>query len=269
MSEAGHFLSPGRAIKSISSLYSAPFLSHTPKTVAIVSRRKDFTMVNTILVYTYSIFLLSVLAVSIAATTTQLAIHGWLSVHITKQSCSRTPRSLISISTADGKWHGKWNCDYLLSLQDLQLEDLIEDEQKDAEVSISLCIQKHASFGFSVDGRILTSFTRKCSNCSSPFCREIDTNFNVWVLPSNKDNGAIQLPEIGGDDPSVIYVKPGYEANLDSLIQDTIRLTTSVKDICSESCEKSEFTLQYIGGQNAASIDKRWSRLLELKKAAL
>eukprot|EP00257_Ricinus_communis_P027804 XP_025015218.1 large ribosomal RNA subunit accumulation protein YCED homolog 2, chloroplastic isoform X4 [Ricinus communis] len=232
MSEAGHFLSPGRAIKSISSLYSAPFLSHTPKTVAIVSRRKDFTM-------------------------------------ITKQSCSRTPRSLISISTADGKWHGKWNCDYLLSLQDLQLEDLIEDEQKDAEVSISLCIQKHASFGFSVDGRILTSFTRKCSNCSSPFCREIDTNFNVWVLPSNKDNGAIQLPEIGGDDPSVIYVKPGYEANLDSLIQDTIRLTTSVKDICSESCEKSEFTLQYIGGQNAASIDKRWSRLLELKKAAL
>jgi len=27
----------------------------------------------------------------------------------------------------------------------------------------------------------------------------------------------------------VIYVKPGYEADLDSLVQDTIRLTTSVK----------------------------------------
>ncbi|OMO75551.1 hypothetical protein CCACVL1_16133 [Corchorus capsularis] len=28
----------------------------------------------------------------------------------------------------------------------------------------------------------------------------------------------------------VIYVKPGYEANLDSLIQDTIRLTLSTKE---------------------------------------
>lgn len=32
-----------------------------------------------------------------------------------------------------------------------------------------------------------------------------------------------------GDVLQVIYVKPGCEANLDSLIQDTIRLTTSVK----------------------------------------
>lgn len=66
----------------------------------------------------------------------------------------------------------------------------------------------------------------------------------------------------------VIYVKPGYEANLDSLIQDTIRLTTSTKDICSESCRKSEPTLRYIGKRNAASIDKRWYRLLELRNAS-
>ncbi|XWS22989.1 hypothetical protein CRYUN_Cryun29cG0082700 [Craigia yunnanensis] len=123
--------------------------------------------------------------------------------------------TLITISTADGRWHGTWSCDYLVSLKDLNLDDLVEDdEQKDAQVSINLCIHKHASFGLSVDGRILTSFTRKCSICSSPYCRE------------------------------VIYVKPGYEANLDSLIQDTIRLTTSTKDICSESCQKSEPTLR-------------------------
>lgn len=35
------------------------------------------------------------------------------------------------------------------------------------------CVYQHASFGFSVDGRIITSFTRKCSNCSSPYCREV------------------------------------------------------------------------------------------------
>ncbi|XVF03052.1 hypothetical protein REPUB_Repub04eG0227000 [Reevesia pubescens] len=195
--------------------------------------------------------------------------HDYSSLIINKKDCRSNRRRLITISTvADGRWHGTWSCDYLVSLKDLNLDDLVEDdEQKDAQVSINLCIHKHASFGLSVDGRIITSFTRKCSICSSPYCREIDTNFNVWVLASNKDHGAThdQLPEMGGDDPSVIYVKPGYEANLDSLIQDTIRLTTSNKDICSESCRKSEPTLRYIGKRNAASIDKRWFRLLELR----
>ncbi|XP_004296480.1 PREDICTED: uncharacterized protein LOC101290944 [Fragaria vesca subsp. vesca] len=177
-------------------------------------------------------------------------------------------RSVIRISTADGRWHGNWGCDYLLSLQDLRLADLIEDDDgntKDAQVSVNLSVHKHASFGFSVDGRILTSFTRKCSNCSSPYCRKIDTQFNVWVLSSSRDDNTIQLPEIGGDDPSVIYVKPGNEAELDSLVQDSIRLATSIKDTCSELCEKSYPTVQYIGGERKASIDKRWSRLLELK----
>ncbi|XP_061990982.1 large ribosomal RNA subunit accumulation protein YCED homolog 2, chloroplastic [Rosa rugosa] len=177
-------------------------------------------------------------------------------------------RSVIRISTADGRWHGNWGCDYLLSLQDLRLGDLVEEDdgnKKDAQVSVNLSVHKHASFGFSVDGRILTSFTRKCSNCSSPYCRKIDTQFNVWVLSSSRDDNTIQLPEIGGDDPSVIYVKPGNEAELDSLVQDSIRLATSIKDTCSELCEKSYPTVQYIGGESRASIDKRWSRLLELK----
>ncbi|XP_058097939.1 large ribosomal RNA subunit accumulation protein YCED homolog 2, chloroplastic isoform X2 [Magnolia sinica] len=176
----------------------------------------------------------------------------------------RTPRRLITISTSDGKWHGQWTYDYIFSLRELQVADLAEDGQKDAEVSISLSIDKHAGFGFSVDGRIITSFTRKCCNCSASYCREIDTTFDVWVLPSSKDNRELQLPEIGGDDPSVIYVKPGSEADLDSLIQDTIRLAISVKDTCSESCEKSPPSWHYIGGKEAY-VDKRWSRLMELR----
>ncbi|XP_050275868.1 large ribosomal RNA subunit accumulation protein YCED homolog 2, chloroplastic isoform X3 [Quercus robur] len=161
-----------------------------------------------------------------------------------KRKSSRNPRRMIKISTSDGRWQGEWTCDYLLSLKDLRLQDLVEDEhKKDAQVFINLAIHKHASFGLSVDGRILTSFTRKCSICASPYCREIDTTFNV------------------------IYVKPGYEADLDSLVQDTIRLTTSVKDTCSELCERSNPTLQYIGGQDAGSSGKRWPRLLELRNA--
>ncbi|KAG2689887.1 hypothetical protein I3843_09G159500 [Carya illinoinensis] len=123
---------------------------------------------------------------------------------ISLKNSSRGSRRLIKISTSNGRWQGKWNCDYLLSLRDLRLQDLVEDdEHKDAQVFINLCIQKHASFGLSVDGRILTSFGRKCSICSSPYCREIDTTFNVWVLPSSRDNSENQLPEIGGDDPSL------------------------------------------------------------------
>ncbi|XP_022934819.1 large ribosomal RNA subunit accumulation protein YCED homolog 2, chloroplastic isoform X1 [Cucurbita moschata] len=233
---------------------------------------------------------------------------------ISLRRSSKPPRRLITISTAGSMWQGRWSCDYLLSLQDFNLEDLVEDEHKNAHVFINLCIEKHASFGFTVDGKINTSFIRKCCTCSSPYCREtmmaairlksivtftislsslshlfmrvqfssiptevltptiiliqqINANFNVLVLSSNRAKRETTLPDIGGDDPSVIYVKPGLEADLDSLVRDTIRLTTSTKDTCSELCEKSQPSVQYIGAQNAASIDKRWSRLLELRKS--
>ncbi|XP_019450947.1 PREDICTED: uncharacterized protein LOC109353188 [Lupinus angustifolius] len=186
-----------------------------------------------------------------------------------RKNTSKNPRRLITISPGDGKYHGDWTSDYIVSLQDLQLHDLIEvddDPHKDAKVFINLTIHKHASFGLSIDGRIMTSFTRKCGNCSSPYCREIDTKFNVWVLMASRDKRNIQqLPEIGGD-PSVIYARPGYEVDLDHLVQDTIRLNSTIKDTCSELCEKSEATIQYTSGQSQASFDKRWSRLLELKK---
>ncbi|XP_023527891.1 large ribosomal RNA subunit accumulation protein YCED homolog 2, chloroplastic isoform X3 [Cucurbita pepo subsp. pepo] len=181
---------------------------------------------------------------------------------ISLRRSSKPPRRLITISTAGSMWQGKWSYDYLLSLQDFNLEDLVEDEHKNAHVFINLCIEK------------------------------INANFNVLVLSSNRAKRETTLPDIGGDDPSVIYVKPGLEADLDSLVRDTIRLTTSTKDTCSELCEKSQPSVQCkwsschssfhtqskvgtnremliadIGAQNAASIDKRWSRLLELRKS--
>ncbi|KZV21329.1 hypothetical protein F511_24510 [Dorcoceras hygrometricum] len=113
---------------------------------------------------------------------------------------------LITISSSDGRWHGNWNCDYTFTLRQLlHQQDLPDDVDKDADVSINLCIQK------------------------------------------------------------VIYVKPGCEADLDSLIQETIYIATSIRETCSEACENSEPKLQHIGAQNVASIDKRWHKLLELK----
>lgn len=65
--------------------------------------------------------------------------------------------------------------------------------------------------------------------CLIPCNSQIDANFSVLVLPSRKSRKEFGIPEIGGNDSSVIYVKPGCEVNLDSLIKDTIRLTASAK----------------------------------------
>ncbi|CAN0888349.1 Protein COFACTOR ASSEMBLY OF COMPLEX C SUBUNIT B CCB3, chloroplastic [Linum grandiflorum] len=140
---------------------------------------------------------------------------------------SRSLKRLIRISTGEGRWNNRYSRHYSFTFWDLQLEDLVQDD--DATVAVDLSVDKHASFGFSVDGTIVISFTRKCSNCSSPYSTKIDTKVNVWVLPSSRekhDKGSIgvPLPVIGGeDDPSVIYVKPGHEADLDSLVKDSIR----------------------------------------------
>uniref|UniRef100_A0A1D1Y4T8 Uncharacterized protein n=1 Tax=Anthurium amnicola TaxID=1678845 RepID=A0A1D1Y4T8_9ARAE len=176
----------------------------------------------------------------------------------------RARRRLVTISTSDGRWHGEWSCDYVFSLRELGLADIVEEEQADAEVLVSLAIQKHAGFGFSVEGRIVTSFTGRCSSCFSAYSKEINTTFKVWVLSSSRSN-PLQLPEIVGSDPSVIYVKPGSEADLDSLIRDTIRLAASAKDTCSESCQRSTPIWNYIDGKS--TYDRRWYRLLEIRNA--
>ena len=58
-----------------------------------------------------------------------------------------SPRRLITISTGDGKWHGKWDSEYLLSLHDLRLEDLVDndDRRKNAQVSVKLSVEKVTS----------------------------------------------------------------------------------------------------------------------------
>ncbi|GER56130.1 hypothetical protein STAS_33850, partial [Striga asiatica] len=126
----------------------------------------------------------------------------------------------------------------------------------------------HAGLGLSVEGAITTCINRRCCNCCSPYLSEINTTFKVWIIPSTRlvRDSSCQLPDIGGEDPSVLYVKPGYEADLDSLIQDTIRLAISVKETCSQACDKSEPKVHYLGIRNSASTEKRWFKLLELKE---
>ncbi|KAL8137370.1 hypothetical protein V2J09_003371 [Rumex salicifolius] len=219
-------------------------------------------------------------------------------------------RRVITVSFPSGQSAGNWTYDYLITLKDLHLHDLAEDGRKHTQLHITLSLHKHAGVGLSADGRIVTSIARKCKNCSSFYSREIDAAFNVWVLPSSKDDSSNQLPELGGD-PSlslliltyiinilackymytklakhnnVIFVKPGYDAVLDSFIQETVRLQILVKETCSDACEKADtklhstfakrknsnfIKLTVIGVQNTASLDRRWSKLRDYKETYL
>ncbi|KAL6652351.1 hypothetical protein ACP70R_011276 [Stipagrostis hirtigluma subsp. patula] len=172
-------------------------------------------------------------------------------------------QSLVSVGTARGGGD-QWSSDFDLTLRQLHLDDLVEDGQRDADVLVHLLVQQHTQFGMSIKGRVLTSFRKICDSCSSPYCTNIDERFDVTVLSSSRKNHS-GLPDLGVSDPSVIYVRPGEEVDLDSVIQETIRLTASAKSSCSEACEKSTVVWQYGGNQKKIS-SQRWSKLLDLKK---
>ncbi|GER56131.1 coatomer [Striga asiatica] len=52
-------------------------------------------------------------------------------------------RRLITISTSQGRWDSKWECNYVFSLHQLQLHDLVDDDiHKDTDVFINLSLEK-------------------------------------------------------------------------------------------------------------------------------
>ncbi|TVU15133.1 hypothetical protein EJB05_38638 [Eragrostis curvula] len=193
-------------------------------------------------------------------------------VRVTQQSIRRSRRrgaggarqSLVSVGTARGGGD-QWSSDFDLTLRQLHLDDLVEDGQSDADVLVRLLVQQHTQFGMSIKGRVVTSFRKICDSCSSPYCTNIDEQFDLTVLSSSRKNQS-GLPELGDTDPSVIYVRPGEEIDLDSVIQETVRLTAAAKSSCSEACEKSTVVWQYSGKQKPVSSSQRWSKLLDLKK---
>ncbi|XP_062185903.1 large ribosomal RNA subunit accumulation protein YCED homolog 2, chloroplastic [Phragmites australis] len=173
-------------------------------------------------------------------------------------------QSLVSVGTSCGGGD-QWSSEFDLTLRQLHLDDLIEDGQTDADVLVHLLVQQHTQFGMSIKGRVLTSFRKICDSCSSPYCTDIDEHFDLTVLSSSRKNQS-GLPDLGDSDPSVIYVRPGEEIDLDSVIQETVRLTASAKSSCSEACEKSTVVWQYAGNQKKKSSSQRWSKLLDLKR---
>ncbi|KAL3375814.1 hypothetical protein AABB24_002669, partial [Solanum stoloniferum] len=50
----------------------------------------------------------------------------------------RSKKPLVRISSSDGKWNGEWNCDYIFTLGDLQLEDLAEETETPLSIQLSI-----------------------------------------------------------------------------------------------------------------------------------
>nr|CAB3485183.1 unnamed protein product [Digitaria exilis] len=172
-----------------------------------------------------------------------------------RRGTSGARQSLVSVGTARGGGD-QWSDDFDLTMRQLHLDDLIEDGPRDADVLVHLLVQQHTQFGMSIKGRVLTSFRKICDSCSSTYCTNIDEQFNLTVLSSSRRDQS-GLPDLGVSDPSVIYVRPGEEVDLDSVIQETVRLTASAKSSCSEA---------YSSNQRKRSSNQRWSKLLDLKK---
>ncbi|KAJ4812103.1 hypothetical protein LUZ62_024669 [Rhynchospora pubera] len=145
-------------------------------------------------------------------------------------------RSLISISPAGERWDSQWDCEYVLTLSALELEYLAVDGEQEKKVNVSFTCQQHTGFGLSVHGHIATSFKRECSWCSKIFIKEIDTSFDVTVLPEQRETG---LPELGGDDSNT----------------------------CSETCGHSPIALY--SNEKEKGYEPRWPQLLRLKQALL
>ncbi|XP_047070036.1 large ribosomal RNA subunit accumulation protein YCED homolog 2, chloroplastic-like isoform X1 [Lolium rigidum] len=174
-----------------------------------------------------------------------------------------TRQSLVSVGTSRGGGD-EWSSEFDLTLRQLRLDDLIEDGQSDADVVVHLLVQQHSQFGMSIKGRVVTSFGKICDSCSTPYLTKIDDHFDITVLSSSrKDHSG--MPEIGDNDPSVISVKPGTEIDIDSSIQETIRLAASAKSSCSEACEKSTVVWKS-GGNQKRRYSQSWSKLLDLKR---
>lgn len=54
----------------------------------------------------------------------------------------RKRRGLITISPAGERWESKWNCDYVLTLSELQLDYLAADGEQEIEVHVFLTCQQ-------------------------------------------------------------------------------------------------------------------------------
>ena len=114
-----------------------------PQIINVKASRKNEALP---LVYTFHFWQNILLSVFLAVMNLVVIIDVVMLHQITKRASKS--RRVITIPATTGRWPGKWTCEYLISLKDLQLDDLAEDGRKDTEVFVSLSLQKVASSFF-------------------------------------------------------------------------------------------------------------------------
>lgn len=184
-----------------------------------------------------------------------------------RRSGYKSSGGLITLKRSEGKWTDSWTSEHFISLEALGLKDLAsEAEGSNDEVVVTLSIQKHAGFGYSVDGRVIAPVSRKCIYCCAKCSNQVDASFNAWCIPTDSSFSVFQKAGEVDDDPSIIYFLPGREeAILDDFVRDAIRLSCSTEATCSDACEKSGLGKWEFDYEKSNSIDKRWLPILKAK----
>jgi hypothetical protein len=70
---------------------------------------------------------------------------------------------LITISPSGERWESKWNCDYVLTLSDLELDYLAADGEQETEVNVFLTSQQVTYFFFSLPSSLFLEMKDYCT----------------------------------------------------------------------------------------------------------
>lgn len=120
-----------------------------------------------------------------------------------RRSGYKSSGGLITLKRSEGKWTDSWTSEHITSLEALGLKDLVsEAEGSNGEVVVTLSIQKHAGFGYGVDGRVISSVSRQCSYCCAKCSNQVDASFNAWCIPTDSSFSNFQKAGEVDDDPS-------------------------------------------------------------------
>ncbi len=111
-----------------------------------------------------------------------------------------------------------------------------EDDQilgLDGPLAADLKIARSGS-KFIVTGQLSGKVKLLCDRCLEPFSRDLQSEFEISLLPNAKDHNQSEIELIRNDLDCHFLL--GDEIELFDIIRDQIYLTMSIKYLCSERC---------------------------------
>ncbi|KAJ7537758.1 hypothetical protein O6H91_11G021200 [Diphasiastrum complanatum] len=185
-----------------------------------------------------------------------------------RRAVGRGLPAIITIKRSDGTWLNSWVAEQVTTLKELGVNDMAANtaegnRAESQDVGVALKVQK-TGWGFFVNGQVTVSVSRRCSGCSISFMREVDAPFQAWLTPTRDSFSHPQGIGEDNDDPTVLYFPPSEEtADLTDIVRDTLHLSLSAKDTCSNTCANSGPRKWHSVSEK--KMDSSWLPLLAIK----